>query len=102
MNIAAFTLSIALAIAISAIALLTSRHRGPFALALCRLPGNEAAYPAISTMLWVVAVGVVALTVASALLPERAGSFAFWGMLFFASVPALVAALRPLVQRRAP
>ena len=100
MHIGALILSIAFAIAISAIAFLTSRHRGPFALAIRRLRGDEASYQAVSTMLWVVALGVVALSVGVVLFPERASSFAFWGMLFFASVPALVAAFRPLIQRR--
>jgi hypothetical protein len=99
MHIEAFTFSIVFAIVISSIAFLTSRHRGPFARAIHLLRGNEATYQAVSTMLWVVALGVVALTVASALFLEQ-GSFAFWGILFFASVPALVAALRTLVQRR--
>ena len=102
MNVAALSVSILFAAAISLVAHLTALHRGPFGAALRRLRGNHSAYRSVAAMLWVVAGGVVLLAVLAYLYPERAKSFAQWGIFFFAVGPSFVAAILPIVQRRAP
>jgi hypothetical protein len=102
MNVATLTISILFAAAISLVAHLTALHRGPFGAVLRRLRGSDSSYQSVASMLWVVAGGVVVIAVVAYFYPEHAKSFAQWGIFFFAVGPSLVAAILPILRRRAP
>ena len=90
-------ISVAFAMVVATVALVTRSRRGPFAVVLARLHADQSSYSPVTTLLFGVVIGLLALPVLAWRWPTETAMYGAVGFILF---PALLGALRATCRHR--